>query len=542
MNSVNPPVGAGGGISNTPCPQLKSTIDNLRSTIAWYNHRLADPSLISSQRTDILAGLAVAQSELATAQYDYQVRCVGPIEVPGKPSIQILMVICDDDTRPASYGDDPSDDQYFGLSFLVSTLTQYQPIHLQVTRKHRRTDPANTLPSTDENFTFSDASLTGFDQLWLLCFCVSDPFTAAEANAVARFMNGGRGVFATGDHSNLGAPIGSQIYRVRKMRKWTFADGVPGSGGASDLPHTPRLDTTVRRPGETETHFHDQSDDIPQSIVPLTDMSNQPHPLLLTTYQGAGYIIEVLPDHMHEGEIVDPATIDLSATYTLDGKTLSEFPASLSDGALSRPVVVASSQSHPNPIVSDEAVHVGSTDNAANRMFYSIGAYDGHPSGVGRIVVDSTFHHFVNINLIGDKAAVAAPDAVYQGFRFSPQSQQVLELIQAYFINIALWLTPRTTHVNIHNHWLRWLSLSVNLRELLSDHSVASDAASRMVGIYASQRFNRLTGRPWFVEEIMSAGEPEPHGRAHPGESFGRKLAAVVTRDLLAARSKHTPA
>src|SRR5262249_54755168 len=150
------------------------------------------PTLTSSERQDILGGMAIAERELQVAQQDYQIRCVTH---PVRPIIRILMVICDDGFHSASFGDDPPDhDSFFGMSFLVSTLAQYRGIMLQVTRKHRRPDPAHAIPPADENFRFSTASLTPFDQLWIFGFCVSDPFTADERDAVARFMNGGGGV------------------------------------------------------------------------------------------------------------------------------------------------------------------------------------------------------------------------------------------------------------------------------------------------------------------------------------------------------------
>ena len=40
------------------------------------------------------------------------------------------------------------------------------------------------------------------------------------------------------------------------------------------------------------------------------------------------------------------------------------------------------------------------------RCFGAISAYDGDPAGVGRIVCDATWHHFVNINLNGSGAGL----------------------------------------------------------------------------------------------------------------------------------------
>ena len=49
----------------------------------------------------------------------------------------------------------------------------------------------------------------------------------AEVEAIAAWMNAGGGVFATGDHALLGASMCHKIPRVRSMRKWTRAQGVP---------------------------------------------------------------------------------------------------------------------------------------------------------------------------------------------------------------------------------------------------------------------------------------------------------------------------
>ncbi len=54
-----------------------------------------------------------------------------------------------------------------------------------------------------------------------------------------------------------------------------------------------------------------------------------------------------------------------------------------------------------------------------------VGTYDGDPLGIGRVVVDSTWHHWFSLNLAGLRDL--SPD-VYAG-------------MQDYYINIALWLS-----------------------------------------------------------------------------------------------------
>jgi hypothetical protein len=78
-------------------------------------------------------------------------------------------------------------------------------------------------------------------------------------------------------------------------------------------------------------------------------------------------------------------------------------------------------------------------------MFGAIGAYDGRPANIGRVVVSSTFHHFVDINLIGDPWAIG-PDGQIdidrrKGYLASESGQSHLADIEAHFVAIALWLS-----------------------------------------------------------------------------------------------------
>jgi len=75
--------------------------------------------------------------------------------------------------------------------------------------------------------------------------------------------------------------------------------------------------------------------------------------------------------------------------------------------------------------------------------FGNICVYDGHNVHVGRVVVDSTFHHFVNINLIGVKDASYIPgdDSKKVGFNYSTTGKDYYEKIKTYYCNIALYLT-----------------------------------------------------------------------------------------------------
>ncbi|MBK7010681.1 MAG: hypothetical protein IPH36_19660 [Saprospiraceae bacterium] len=90
---------------------------------------------------------------------------------------------------------------------------------------------------------------------------------ALELKALTDFMNAGGGVFATGDHENLGQFMCSEIPRVRSMRKWYWPVAPAGRLVAPDGGSANRLDTTVV--GDTANYqFDDQSDETPQNIIP----------------------------------------------------------------------------------------------------------------------------------------------------------------------------------------------------------------------------------------------------------------------------------
>ncbi len=55
-----------------------------------------------------------------------------------------------------------------------------------------------------------------------------------------------------------------------------------------------------------------------------------------------------------------------------------------------------------------------------------IAVYDGHQAGVGRVATDSTWHHWMDVNINAIKAA----------------DNDDWKKISRYFINLAVWLNP----------------------------------------------------------------------------------------------------
>lgn len=387
--------------------------------------------------------------------------------LPQKPLVRILLVTDDDGSF--------SQEHKFGLTELVDALesTPGVFVEFQVTKAHRSaatgmfTEPAE---ADIQEFRFDNPAHfdpAEFDQVWLVGILekVAGSLGQAELKAVAQFMDQGGGVFATGDHFDIGGALCGDIPRVRSMRKWTYDYAAFGNDGKGvydpSSPHGPpvygpfRHDTLVAG-HDTAYTFDDQSDDIPARIYPrFYGTSNRyfshkfPHPLLC----GPAGVIDVLPDHMHEGECVVPA--DLSQTFTFDGYTNAEYP---SDGDGVQPVPEVIAQGEVLAHVTDNQ-DVGIVDVMSNaREFGVIGAYDGHRANVGRVVVDSTFHHFVNINVVATGAN--SPDPVKQvGFAASPEGQEAYDQIRAYWRNIAIWLARPAQQTRMFNQTLwaaRW--------------------------------------------------------------------------------------
>lgn len=331
----------------------------------------------------------------------------------------------------------------FGFSELVNALRSMSTFRYPVTvnTAHRRDPGASRLNGAVANFRFSDDSLRGYHQVWLMA---AERNTAGarlgtqERLALRRFMDAGGGVFATGDHEDLGAAMGGYLPRVRSMRAWFWPGAGPeGEPVAPDGGSAQRHDTN--RPGhDTGFSFNDQSDDVAQQITPIYfggGFIRSVHPVLCSP---AGPI-RVLPDHPHEGECLVPA--DLHATYTIDGDAQREYP----DGADGQPVapqIIARAT-----MLAGAAVPEFGKPPIAGGQFGVIGAWDGHKAGrFGRIVVDATWHHFTNINLIGDRSLGAPNPAVPKtmGFLHTAAGRATYETIKTYYRNIADWLTPRS--------------------------------------------------------------------------------------------------
>ncbi len=372
----------------------------------------------------------------------------------------------------------------FGLTELVKALEEDG---CEVTKAHRWNDGMSHTAGADvTSFKFTPQFFNPdeYDEVWLMGFASKNPngpygdpsgfeTSNAEVEMLAEFMNDGGGVFATGDHDDLGADLCGKVPRVRSMRRWD-ADyswwqqlmSNPSLDPDTIVPDpvkSPppigryRLDTLVTG-HNAHYEFADQSDDVPQQIDPVMHVirshithlaggrfewsEKMPHPLLC----GPKGVIDILPDHMHEGRCQVPT--DLTTTFTSNGETKDEYPPRTNGSRVSPEVVawatVKARTNDPNFDDPTEDVRESDTHISAD-YFPVIVAYNGHRAKVGRVVVDATFHHFTNINVTGVKPAFSAePDPVdavkAEGFLASPEGEAHYAQIKAYWRNIAHWI------------------------------------------------------------------------------------------------------
>ncbi len=337
-------------------------------------------------------------------------------------------------------------DADFGLTELIDVLSVSPGpyVRFAVTKAHRSAVASN---ADILSFKFDTTDLTKFDQIWMIAVGRTGiGLSQSELKAIATFMDSGGGVFATGDHEILGVDMCGGVPRVRSMRKWHWPN--PGPNGE---PIAPAVDGATHLDTNQVGHdasltFDDQSDDVPQQVSPVMHSiwsphffvrRRAPHPLLC----GPKGILRYLPDHPHEGECYVPS--DLTKTFTFSGYTTTEYPI-LSGTTRLEPEIVARGQSG--------GPGIGTKSTPANRTFGSIGAYDGHRVNVGRVVVQSTWHHLFNINL---KGVPGNADPVKRhGFYATPQGLAKYEDIKAYFRNIAVWLAPPASQ-----SCMRWRAL-----------------------------------------------------------------------------------
>jgi hypothetical protein len=341
----------------------------------------------------------------------------------------------------------------FGLGFVLDTLLAPFSFSVRfevaVAKRDGNLDPGvHQLAFRNFKFTDPGFNLDSFDQVWFFGNNPSDatrvvtdndipfgfPLDDAELKLVAEWMDRGGGVFAAGDHSILGASMCSRIPRVRTMRKWTQAQHVPTkSDSARHSTLQPTAEPELVQEGDVvlqpvELVYRQATGPLPFLRPPV------PHPLLCS---GLG-VIDRFPDHMHEGEVIADEDVQLDLPLDIPGYDRPEYPFAIPVVLASGPGDVDTMRPRPRPQVIAygrttnpffeppvvSGVLGGSTLPRDFKRFGLVGVYDGDSAEIGRVVVDSTWHHWFSLNLVG----LAEKDS----FAF--------QKMQAYYRNVGMWL------------------------------------------------------------------------------------------------------
>lgn len=382
-----------------------------------------------------------------------------------------------------SYDPNPND----GFSLGIALQDAFDPGHPEhpsyarftFTKAHRTTDTGVT-PGF-ENFRFNAGSLDDFHEVWLFGFNSNAPYlSAAELDVLHAFMDSGGGVLAMGDHEDLGLGLCGGVKRVRSMRKWWHVSPPPPAGmlQAPDGVDLTRNDT--QQPAFTggPANGGSEADDHPQTIFPNYRYGRRfwrpwqrykyPHPLLC----GPRGAIRVMPDHPHEGDCIMP-----------DPAFAGEYPGGV-----------------PVEIIARGRNAVGRTKGGFTitdpREFGLIGVWNGHDpdSGgdYGRVVVDSTWHHWFNINLRGLR--------IENGDEYKD--------ILAYFRNVAVWLAPKERQARMRKSGQLIIMVLPEMIEITATLKTLRPEIFYPLGIEARDALGRIAPRcqsaAWWWDIIVA--------------------------------------
>lgn len=411
----------------------------------------------------------------------------------------------------------------FGLSAFVSALVDDRRSYVRfaLTLAHRADGDLGTAAGIERRvsqFRFDDADHFqpgGFEEVWLFGFEHSPGMSPSEIAKVSEHMSAGGGVFATGDHGDLGRALCGSLPRVRSMRHW---DDI---GNPSEVSMSGRRRNDSNQTGrDAGSQFSDQSDDIPQPLELKTyrtpsgwsHEARYPHPVMCSRYGP----IEVFPDHPHEGECRVPA--DLTHQYL----GADEFPMALDGSGRVAPELVASGFVHAG----QRAIVDGKpTKEPTEAHEYGVvSTYDGHRAGVGRVVCDSTWHHFVNINLIGidefgqnndfpddPHGSAGTPGTSWtkhSGFLSTSAGRAALDKIREYYVNVGVWIAPSASHECFRNRLLFdivWEGRVVEaaITTLSRAGSDVPVSTLRSIGIHARDVIGRKAGACQTIASLL---------------------------------------
>lgn len=403
-----------------------------------------------------------------------------------KPTIRILI-----------YTDDPhgitKGNELFGLSTMIAHLKSHEPAFatFSVELISRNADAQNHAGNR-----LTPALLQQFDEVWFFGIHQADrprfslgvvrggPHSELEPEeivALRDWMKSG-GVLMSGDHASplaedvqpdepcpgggaqdaflgLGRAIGHSVPRAGRLRKW---EGTPTACKENSF------NTQSPVAGFDVDSLILQADGLPQQLILQSfDPNGKPtttggyaHPLFF--YKG-GALIQVFPDHAHEGAVIPPDNLNDKEVWP-------------------------ESQAEP-PVQPEPYVVARGVDKRNSELLDLVSAYNGDCADVGRIVATSTWHQFLNINLLNLPPSSPVGSAADQ--------------IGQFYANLALWLSPRSTRLAMARTMIDRLARQpLTLEEIGRSAQDIGRAAYSLLSALAS---------PCEIHELLQTMLPDKH-------------------------------
>ncbi len=464
---------------------------------------------------------------------------------PSRPTVTILIVVDTSISFTSSFGVGQV------IDLIRSNVDGYVTFEVELARLGTEgstlmvdATPAPKQPKYD-NFRFSSQVagqyvIDEYDEIWCFGFAPgndgspnddniwNNPYASTDEDlaVLTQWMNAGGGMLAMGDHHYLGASMCAKIPRVRSMRRWTNAQNVPPIGELERF-DTNRPQNSLQDPNITPNPAvipnMAESDGVPQPIewkrypVPsgfVFERRYRPHPILCGGDLG---VIDVFPDHPHEGWVYEDAEIDLSATYSFGDISGDEYPTL--DSMQAQPETVAWANTLPDP-----PYNFAKGDSPAKR-FAVLGTYDGDQSGVGRVVVDSTWHHWLDLNIVGLESE--SPNTEYQK-------------IVRYYRNCAVWLAREGQRRRMLVYATFWSTLFAPAFEDFMEGETILTLGSKAIDIIGRMTSECLV-RDWInivIPDSLIAGLNPPLPLPDPSPFRSDSSVEIVQRSVLGGMVK----
>jgi hypothetical protein len=201
-------------------------------------------------------------------------------------------------------------------------------------------------------------------------------------------------------------------------------------------------------------NFTNRSDDKPQplELVPIPDVVGS-HPV----FHIGSEPLQHFPDHIHEGKTLGYGGVQGSEPWTLDGKLtikgeeFVEYPKVSSHHEtpqiIAKGTVIAGHQTLVDANKFCESGFGTDSSKTKAKQINTVCVYNGrNAGGLGRVLTGSSFHHFLDLNLIGDPCA--------SGDKMLGHDRAFLKKMEAFVLNCVAWLAKAPNQNTESDHIL----------------------------------------------------------------------------------------